>query len=55
MDPILKNIYLCQENNTPIEEEFEELDIFKADIYSLGLTFYEILTDEKAKKVNESE
>ena len=37
------------------QKEEKELDIFKADIYSLGLTYYKALTGESVKKINEDE
>ena len=54
MDPILKQRYLCDKHNLPIEID-EEIDLFKADIYSLALAFFRILTGEYMKEINEKE
>ena len=35
--------------------EFSEKDLFKADIYSLGLTFLKIVTDMDISDINDSE
>ena len=44
MDPILKDKYRCLTKKLRNKDEFEKIDLFKADIYSLGLTYFITLT-----------
>jgi hypothetical protein len=53
LDPIYKAHYLwCQENKLKLtKEELLLVDLFKADIYSLALTFYQVLTGSPTKEI----
>ena len=53
LDPILKNKYLCSKEKPSIKKKSEKVDLFKTDIYSLGLTYYITLTGEFLAKINE--
>ena len=39
----------------PSEEELAEFDPYKADIFSLGVTYVKALTNVKYDKINESQ
>ena len=47
MSPIMKKSYLQAIKNKSIEIPLVDVDIFKADIYSLGLTFLKAATNIK--------
>ncbi len=41
-------------NRKKIIKKYEKIDLFKADIYSLGLTFYLAVTGLNISGINES-
>ena len=53
MDPIIREQYRCHENNLPVPENCDQLDPYKADIFSLGVTYLYFLGID-IKKLNES-
>ena len=54
LDPILKKQYLEIRLDSEADYDYEMFDIFKADIYSLGLTFVECLIKMDIEYLNES-
>jgi hypothetical protein len=59
LDPVYKSEYLwCIENKLKLSgKKLVMVDLFKADIYSLGLTFYQVVTGSHTKaikQINES-
>ena len=47
MDPLLKKYYL-KYGNVQDKPEINSYDIYKADIYSLGISFFKILSGQKS-------
>ena len=54
MAPILKSRYLAARQNVLEDVKMIDIDLFKADVYSLGLTFLQAATNLKIDKINES-
>ena len=54
MAPILKSSYLAARKNVLEDVKMIDIDLFKADVYSLGLTFLQAATNLKIDKINES-
>jgi len=58
LDPIYKDHYLwCLKNKFSHKQSYPEVDLFKADIFSLGLTFFQAITgysNKDIEHINES-
>ena len=54
LSPKLKREFLKAINNPNKFIEYSEKDLFKADIFSLGLTFLEVVTDMDIIDINNS-
>ena len=55
MSPILKERFLIAKDDHKKEIELTDVDLFKSDIYSLGLTFLKATTNIQINVINESE
>ena len=54
LSPKLKREYLEAINDPNEFIEYSEKDLFKSDIYSLGLTFLKVVTDMDISDINDS-
>jgi len=52
LSPALKHFLILCQNNSNEKCEFIETDLFKNDIFSLGVTLYEALTKNDVKLLN---
>ena len=55
MSPILKERFLHARQNNMQDVKLINVDLFKSDIYSLGLTFLQAATNIDISIINESE
>ena len=55
MAPILKNSFMHARENNLQDVKLIDVDLFKSDIYSLGLTFLQAATNIDISDINESE
>ena len=55
MSPVLKRSYMHAMENNIDDVKLIDVDLFKSDIYSLGLTFLQAATKMEIKGINESE
>ncbi len=55
MDPILhKQFRFAMKNRKLIIKTYDRIDLFKADVYSLGLTFLTAVTGTNISGINEA-